>query len=319
MNLLKKGMYVSAMKLQWAKELEAIVDPQHIKIDEPLNKYTMTKLGGPADVFVMAETEEQASAVVKYARQHNISIFLLGNGSNMVIRDGGMRGIVLNLSKLNQIHIEGTTVYAQSGALIIDVSKAAAAESLTGLEFSCGIPGSVGGAMAMNAGAYGGEINDVIKSCKVLTREGDIVVLSKEELELGYRKSIIQSKGFYALSSVFELKKGNKEEIDAMIADLTHKRTSKQPLEFPSAGSVFKRPPGMFAGKLIQDSGLQGQGVGGAEVSTKHAGFIINKGNATATDYIKTIEMVQHVVKEKFGVELETEVRIVGEDVAQPK
>lgn len=319
MNLFEKGMYVSTMKLQWAKELEAIVDPQHIKIDEPLNKYTMTKLGGPADVFVMATTEEQASAVVKYARKNNIPIFLLGNGSNMVIRDGGMRGIVLNLSKLNQIHIEGTTVYAQSGALIIDVSKAAAAESLTGLEFSCGIPGSVGGAMAMNAGAYGGEINDVIKSCKVLTHEGDVVVLSKEELELGYRKSVIQSKGFYALSSVFELQKGNKEQIDATIADLTHKRTSKQPLEYPSAGSVFKRPPGMFAGKLIQDSGLQGKGVGGAEVSTKHAGFIINKGNATATDYIKTIEMVQQVVKEKFGVDLETEVRIVGEDVAQPK
>ena len=319
MNLFEKGMYVSTMKLQWAKELKAIVDPQHIKIDEPLNKYTMTKLGGPADVFVMADTEEQAGAVVKYARQNNIPIFLLGNGSNMVIRDGGMRGIVLNLSKLNQIHIEGTTVYAQSGALIIDVSKAAAAESLTGLEFSCGIPGSVGGAMAMNAGAYGGEINDVIKSCKVLTHEGDVVVLSKEELELGYRKSVIQSKGFYALSSVFELQKGNKEQIDATIADLTHKRTSKQPLEYPSAGSVFKRPPGMFAGKLIQDSGLQGKGVGGAEVSTKHAGFIINKGDATATDYIKTIEMVQQVVKEKFGVELETEVRIVGEDVAQPK
>ena len=173
--------------------------------------------------------------------------------------------------------------------------------------------------MAMNAGAYGGEINDVIKSCKVLTHEGDVVVLSKEELELGYRKSVIQSKGFYALSSVFELQKGNKEQIDATIADLTHKRTSKQPLEYPSAGSVFKRPPGMFAGKLIQDSGLQGKGVGGAEVSTKHAGFIINKGNATATDYIKTIEMVQQVVKEKFGVDLETEVRIVGEDVAQPK
>lgn len=319
MNLFEKGMYVSTMKLQWAKELEAIVDPQHIKIDEPLNKYTMTKLGGPADVFVMATTEEQAGAVVKYARKNNIPIFLLGNGSNMVIRDGGMRGIVLNLSKLNQIHIEGTTVYAQSGALIIDVSKAAAAESLTGLEFSCGIPGSVGGAMAMNAGAYGGEINDVIKSCKVLTHEGDVVVLSKEELELGYRKSVIQSKGFYVLSSVFELQKGNKEQIDATIADLTHKRTSKQPLEYPSAGSVFKRPPGMFAGKLIQDSGLQGKGVGGAEVSTKHAGFIINKGNATATDYIKTIEMVQQVVKEKFGVDLETEVRIVGEDVAQPK
>lgn len=307
------------MKLQWVEDLAKVVNPQNIKVDEPLNKYTMTKLGGPADVFVMAETEEQAGAVVKYARKNEIPLFLLGNGSNMVIRDGGMRGIVLNLSKLDQIHIEGTTVYAQSGALIIDVSRAAAAESLSGLEFSCGIPGSVGGAMAMNAGAYGGEINDVIVSCKVLTLEGDVVVLSKEELQLGYRKSVIQEKGFYALSSVFELTVGNKDEIDATIADLTEKRTTRQPLEFPSAGSVFKRPPGMFAGKLIQDSGLQGQGVGGAEVSTKHAGFIINKDNATATDYEDTIRMVQRVVKEKFNVDLETEVRIVGEDSVPAK
>lgn len=312
-------MDISIMKLQWAKEIAEFIDPTNVKVDEPLNKYTMTKLGGPADVFVMAETEEQAGQVVKYARNNNVPIFLLGNGSNMVIRDGGIRGIVLNLSKLDQIHIDGTTVYAQSGALIIDVSKAAAAESLTGLEFSCGIPGSVGGAMAMNAGAYGGEINDVIESCKVLTQEGDVIVLSKEELELGYRKSIIQSQGFYALSSIFQLQKGNKQEIDAAIADFTFKRTSKQPLEFPSAGSVFKRPPGMFAGKLIQDSELQGKGVGGAEVSTKHAGFIINKDNATATDYIETIRMVQKVVKEKFDVELETEVRIVGEDAVPTK
>lgn len=312
-------MDISIMKLQWAKEIAEFIDPTNVKVDEPLNKYTMTKLGGPADVFVMAETEEQAGQVVKYARKNNVPIFLLGNGSNMVIRDGGIRGIVLNLSKLDQIHIDGTTVYAQSGALIIDVSKAAAAESLTGLEFSCGIPGSVGGAMAMNAGAYGGEINDVIESCKVLTQEGDVIVLSKEELELGYRKSIIQSQGFYALSSIFQLQKGNKQEIDAKIEDFTFKRTSKQPLEFPSAGSVFKRPPGMFAGKLIQDSELQGKGVGGAEVSTKHAGFIINKDNATATDYIETIRMVQKVVKEKFDVELETEVRIVGEDAVPTK
>lgn len=307
------------MKSQWVKDLTAFVNPTNIKIDEPLNKYTMTKLGGPADVFIMAETEQQAADVVKYARKNSVPLFLLGNGSNMVIRDGGMRGIVLNLSKLDQIHIEGTTVTVQSGALIIDVSKAAAAESLTGLEFSCGIPGSVGGAMAMNAGAYGGEIKDVIETCKILTHDGDIVVLSKEELQLGYRKSIIQEKGLYVLSSVFQLKVGNKGEIDTIIADLTEKRTSRQPLEYPSAGSVFKRPPGLFAGKLIQDSGLQGQGVGGAEVSTKHAGFIINKNNATATDYVETIRMVQRVVKEKFGVDLETEVRIVGDDVVPAK
>ncbi|MFJ8263683.1 UDP-N-acetylmuramate dehydrogenase [Rummeliibacillus sp. NPDC094406] len=307
------------MKEQWVKDLSTIVNPQDVKIDEPLKNYTMTKLGGNADVFVMPSTEEAAAEVVRYAHLHKIPIFLLGNGSNMVIRDGGIRGIVLNLSKLDQICIDGTTVYAQSGALIIDVSKAAAAKSLTGLEFSCGIPGSIGGAMAMNAGAYGGEIKDVIVSCKVLTPTGDVLELLKEQLELGYRKSIIAKNGYYVLSSVFELQKGDQETIDATIADLTFKRQSKQPLEYPSAGSVFKRPPGNFAGKLIQDSGMQGKGVGDAEVSTKHAGFIINKGNATASDYIDTIHMVQRVVKETFDIDLETEVKIVGEDLPTNK
>ncbi|RKJ39714.1 UDP-N-acetylmuramate dehydrogenase, partial [Butyricicoccus sp. 1XD8-22] len=260
------------------------------------------------------ETEEEASAIVKYAYDHHIPLLMLGNGSNMVVRDGGVRGIVITFSKLNEIRVDGNQIYAQSGALIKDVSKIAANESLTGFEFACGIPGSVGGAMAMNAGAYGGEIKDIIVSSTVLTKEGKIIVLSKEELDLRYRHSIITQEGYFVLSSIFELKKGNKEEIDAKIADLTYKRESKQPLEYPSAGSVFKRPPGYFAGKLIQDSGLQGKGVGDAEVSLKHAGFIINKGNATATDYINTIKMVQKEVKEKFGVELELEVKIVGED-----
>lgn len=316
MNLSEKGLDFSIMKMQWAEDLAKIMDPANIKIDEPLNKYTMTKLGGPADVFVMPENEEQASAVVKYARANDINILLLGNGSNMVVRDGGVRGIVLNFAKLNRIEVNGTELYAQAGALLKDVSKTAAAHTLSGLEFSCGIPGSIGGAMAMNAGAYDGEINDVIKSCKVLTKDGDILELSKEELKLGYRKSIIADEGYYALSSRFTLVKGEQAAIDEKIADLTHKRESRQPLEYPSAGSVFKRPPGHFAGKLIQDSGLQGHGVGGAEVSTKHAGFIINKtGTATATDYIETIHMVQRVVKEKFDIALETEVKIVGEDL----
>ncbi|MEK4254223.1 UDP-N-acetylmuramate dehydrogenase [Ureibacillus sp. FSL K6-2830] len=299
---------------QWVKDLSGVTNKENIKINESLKKYTMTKLGGNADILVMPETEEEVEAIVQYTYSHQIPLLILGNGSNMIVRDGGVRGIVMNLSKLNQIKIEGTEVYAQSGALIMDVSKKAAEASLTGLEFACGIPGSVGGAMAMNAGAYGGEINDIIVHSTVLTKEGKRLVLSKEELELGYRKSIIAQKNYIVLSSLFRLEKGNKEEIDAKIADLTYKRQSKQPLEYPSAGSVFKRPPGYFAGKLIQDCGLQGKGIGGAEVSTKHAGFIINKGNATATDYIETIKMVQKVVKEKFGVELELEVKIVGED-----
>lgn len=303
------------MTLQkWADGLAQIVNPDNIKLNESLKNYTMTKLGGNADVFVMPETEEEAANIIKYANDYNVPLLMLGNGSNMVVRDGGVRGIVVSFIKLNKIRVDGNRIYAQSGALIKEVSKTAASSCLTGFEFACGIPGSVGGAMAMNAGAYGGEIKDIIIDCTVLTKEGERIVLSKDELELEYRKSIIAKKGYFVLSSNFQLEKGIQEEIDAKIADLTYKRESKQPLEYPSAGSVFKRPPGYFAGKLIQDSGLQGKGVGGAEVSTKHAGFIINKGNATAADYIETIEMVQRVVKEKFDVDLELEVKIVGED-----
>ena len=299
---------------KWASDLAQIVNPDNIKCNESLKQYTMTKLGGNADVFVMPETEEEAANIVKYAYNNDVPLLMLGNGSNMVVRDGGVRGIVINFSKLNRISIDGDVVIAQSGALIKDVSKQVAKQSLTGFEFACGIPGSIGGAMAMNAGAYGGEIKDVIVNCTVLTPEGKRIVLSKDELELSYRKSIIAKKGYYVLSAKFQLAKGDQQAIDAKIADLTFQRESKQPLEYPSAGSVFKRPPGYFAGKLIQDSDLQGKGVGGAEVSTKHAGFIINKNNATATDYIQTIHMVQRVVKEKYDIDLELEVKIVGED-----
>ncbi|MEG0258835.1 MAG: UDP-N-acetylmuramate dehydrogenase [Lysinibacillus sp.] len=304
-------------KQQWATDLSEFIAPANIKLDESLNRYTMTKLGGRADLFVMPETEQEAVAVIRYAHANNIPLLMLGNGSNMVVRDGGLRGIVVTFAHLDEIQVNDEWVYVQSGALIKDVSKLAAAASLTGFEFACGIPGSIGGAMAMNAGAYGGEIKDIIVSSKVLTKEGELLTLTKDELELGYRHSIIAKKGYYVLSSEFQLAKGVQQEIDEKIADLTYQRESKQPLEYPSAGSVFKRPPGHFAGKLIQDSGLQGKGVGGAEVSTKHAGFIINKDNATATDYIETIRMVQRVVKEKFGIELETEVKIVGDDVVK--
>ena len=301
-------------KQQWSEDLIKQLDPKNVKIDESLSLHTMTRMGGVADLFVTPETEDQAAFVVQYAHKNKIPLLLIGNGSNMVVRDGGVRGIVLRLEKLNKITINGNRVIAECGADIIDVSKAVAKESLTGLEFACGIPGSIGGAMAMNAGAYGGEIQDVIYQSTVLTPSGETLILSKEDLELGYRKSIVTKKGYYVLSSEFELQKGIQEEIDAKIADLTFQRESKQPLEYPSAGSVFKRPPGNFAGKLIQDSGLQGKGFGGAEVSMKHAGFIVNKNNATATDYINTIEMVKKVVKENFGVELELEVKIVGEN-----
>lgn len=301
-------------KHQWVKELQNEIKMGHLKIDEPLCKYTMTKLGGCADLLVIPGTIEETAATVRYAYHNDIPLLLLGNGSNMVVRDGGVRGIVLHLCKLNEISVEGTHVHAQGGALIIDVSKHAAAASLTGLEFACGIPGSIGGAMAMNAGAYGGEVKDVIVRVTVLTKKGEMIILDKDELELGYRRSVISTEGYFVLSADFELVAGDQDAIDAKVADLTFQRESKQPLEYPSAGSVFKRPPGYFAGKLIQDCGMQGKGYGGAEVSTKHAGFIVNKNNATASDYIRTIEMVKEKVKSTFDVDLELEVKIVGEE-----
>ncbi|WP_088006123.1 UDP-N-acetylmuramate dehydrogenase [Indiicoccus explosivorum] len=301
-------------KEQWLQDLRQLLPKERVKEDEPLCLHTVTKMGGPADIFVAPAAEEDIEKTVTYAAVNGIPLLMLGNGSNMVVRDGGVRGIVLSMESLTDIRIEGTQVHAQGGANIRDVSRAAADASLTGFEFACGIPGSVGGAMAMNAGAYGGEIKDIIRQATVLTREGERLVLSKEELELGYRKSIIAKNGYYVLSADFSLEVGDQKEIDAKVADLTYQRESKQPLEFPSAGSVFKRPPGNFAGKLIQDSGLQGKGFGGAEVSTKHAGFIVNKSNATAGDYIRTIELVKTTVREKFGVDLELEVKIVGED-----
>lgn len=301
----------------WLKELRQLLPEECVKADEPLCLHTVTKMGGPADVFTAPFTEDDIEKTVKYAADRNIPLLMLGNGSNMVVRDGGVRGIVLSLEALTDIRVEGQRVLAQGGANIRDVSRAAADCSLTGFEFACGIPGSVGGAMAMNAGAYGGEIKDIIRQATVLTPEGDKLVLSKEELELGYRKSIIAKKGYYVLSADFDLEAGDQKVINEKMADLTFQRESKQPLEFPSAGSVFKRPPGNFAGKLIQESGLQGKGFGGAEVSTKHAGFIVNKNNATAGDYIRTIELVKMTVREKFGIDLELEVKIVGEDLVR--
>lgn len=302
------------MNVNIHQELANIVSEKNVTKDKPLKDHTYTKLGGNADYFVTPTSYEQVQEVVKFAKRHDIPFTLLGNGSNLIIRDGGIRGIVMYLGKLNEIRVEGTMMIAQSGALIADVSKKALEHHLTGLEFACGIPGSVGGALFMNAGAYGGEIKDVLITTTVVDRNGELKELRAEQLDLSYRFSNIQKNGDIVLEATFGLAPGNYEEIKAKMDDLTYRRESKQPLEYPSCGSVFKRPPGYYAGKLIQDSGLQGKQIGGAQVSLKHAGFIINKDNATAKEYIALIEHVQKVVKEKFGVELEREVRIIGED-----
>jgi|SRR5690625_952664 len=296
------------------KRLKTLLGDANVEVNKPLKNHTYTRLGGNADYFVTPKTAEQVQEVVRLANECDIPFMLLGNGSNLIIKDGGIRGIVMYLGEFNEIEVVDTTVRAQSGALIADVSKEALHYHLTGLEFACGIPGSVGGALFMNAGAYGGEIKDVLKEAIVITPDGELLTIQAEDLHLSYRTSSIQTNGYIVLEALFELEVGKYEEIKSMMDVLTYKRESKQPLEYPTCGSVFKRPPGNFAGKLIQDSGLQGVQIGGAEVSKKHAGFIINKDEATASEYIALIEHVQKVVKENFDVELEREVRIIGED-----
>ena len=288
---------------------------ENVLVNEPIREHTYTKLGGEADFYITPSTYEEVQAIIRFANQENVPFTMLGNGSNLIVKDGGIRGIVMNLQQLSAIWREGDKVISQSGARIIDASRFALNEELAGLEFACGIPGSVGGALYMNAGAYGGEIKDALESTVVATKDGELLTLTAEQLDLSYRTSNIPDNGYIVLEATFALKPGNKEEIKEMMDDLTYKRESKQPLEYPSCGSVFKRPPGFFAGKLIQDCNLQGKQIGGAEVSTKHAGFIVNKQNATASEYISLIQFVQATVKEKFDVQLEREVRIIGEDV----
>ena len=239
----------------------------------------------------------------------------MGNGSNLLVKDGGIRGVVIKLTGLTNLEVKDEEIKADCGVMLKELSDKALENSLTGLEFACGIPGSVGGAVFMNAGAYNGEIKNVIKEAEVITSSGEIITLSKDELELGYRTSKVMKDNSIVINATFKLEKGNKEEIKETIDDLTQKREEKQPLEYPSAGSTFKRPEGYFAGKLIQDSGLKGYSIGGAAVSSKHSGFVINKGNATAKDILDLIAYIQEKVKKQFGVELHTEVRIIGEDL----
>ncbi|UHA73583.1 UDP-N-acetylmuramate dehydrogenase [Paenibacillus sp. 481] len=296
--------------------LLTILPQDDLKQDEPLKNYTYIKVGGKADIFVTPSTYEDVQRVVRYAHEHQVPLTCVGYGSNVIIRDGGIRGITMSLVKLNSIHVSEheRTITAQSGAAIIDASRTALAHSLTGLEFACGIPGTVGGALYMNAGAYGGEISFVLAKAIAVTLQGEMYHLSREDFAFGYRQSSFASNHAIILEATFELEEGVYAAIKEKMDELTYLRESKQPLEYPSCGSVFKRPPQHFAGKLIQDSGLQGTKIGGVEVSTKHAGFMVNVSNGTAQDYIELITFVQTTVQQKFGVMLETEVKIIGED-----
>lgn len=281
---------------------------------EPLAKYTNTETGGMADVLAFPNTVAEVKLLVNMANENGIPLTVLGNSSNLVVKDGGIRGLVIILTDMDQITVSGTKIMAQAGASLIETTERAYQAGLTHFEFAAGIPGSVGGAVFMNAGAYGGEICQVLTEVSVITRAGYVKTMVNEEMNFGYRHSQIQDDHDIILEATFILKEGNKHNIRETMDNFNFLRASKQPLEYPSCGSVFKRPEGYFAGKLIHDAGLQGYQVGGARVSTKHAGFIVNVDGATATDYMDVIKHVQDTVWEKFNVKLETEVRIIGED-----
>ena len=282
--------------------------------EEAMSQHTTFKIGGPADYFLMPDKGEDVGRVIKICKEKEIPYFILGNGSNLLVGDGGYRGAVIQIYRnMSSVTVEGNEITAQAGAFLSAVAAAAKNASLTGFEFAGGIPGTIGGAVVMNAGAYGGEMKDVLTEVTVMNAEGDIFTLPTEELELGYRTSIIKTAGYIVLEAKIRLKEGDPEVIRETMKDLTIRRTTKQPLEYPSAGSTFKRPEGYFAGKLIMDSGLAGYQVGGAQVSEKHCGFVINAGDATARDVRTLMDNVRDIVYKKYGVTLEPEVKFLGE------
>lgn len=291
-----------------------VLGNERVLFDEPMSSHTTFRIGGPAEVFAMPENYEQIGAVLKLCDQEQLPYFVLGNGSNLLVSDSGYRGVIIQMDRnMEEIRLEGNEIHACAGALLSSIAVAARNASLTGFEFAGGIPGTLGGAVVMNAGAYGGELKDVLKEAVVMDREGKIFTIPVEELEMGYRTSVIKTAGYLVLEAVIALEKGDPEKIRATMKDLSDRRTEKQPLDCPSAGSTFKRPEGYFAGKLIMDSGLRGYRIGGAQVSEKHCGFVINAGGATAKDVRALMDHVISTVQEKYGVTLEPEVKFLGD------
>ena len=285
-----------------------------ILFNEPLKQYTYTKVGGAADYLAFPRNQYELKRIVTFANAQEIPWMVLGNSSNIIVRDSGIEGFVIMFDHFHDVRVNGYVIEAEAGAKLIDVTHVARYHSLTGFEFACGIPGSIGGAVYMNAGAYGGEIAHILQSCKVLTPEGEIKTLTAEELAFGYRHSKIQENGDVVISAKFALAPGNYDQIDQEMARLTHLRELKQPLEYPSCGSVFKRPVGDVAGQLSREAGLKGHRIGGVVVSEKHAGFMINVDHGTAKDYEDLIAHVIATVEKSSGVTLEREVRIIGKD-----
>ncbi|MBU3142523.1 UDP-N-acetylmuramate dehydrogenase [Clostridium sp. CF012] len=296
------------------KNLYEVIDRANIMIDEPMKNHTYFKVGGPADILVTPDDISEIQAVIKICKENGVKYYLIGNGSNLLVKDGGIRGVVIKLSKIDKIEVQENKIIAQSGATLYNVAEVALGSGLKGMEFASGIPGSIGGAAAMNAGAYDGEMSMVIESMIAIDDKGELLTLTNGEMELSYRSSAISKYGYTVVSVTLSLQVGDVEVIKARMDTLAKRRSDKQPLEYPSAGSTFKRPEGHFAGKLIEDCSLKGTCVGGAQVSEKHSGFIINKNNASAKDILDLIKLVQSTVEEKFGVQLHTEVKVWGEE-----
>lgn len=293
--------------------LSRIVGKENIKLDEPMAKHTTFKIGGPAQVFVTPMNTEEIRQVVLLCKAEKVPFFVLGKGSNLLVSDEGMEGVVIQLyDQFADCQVLGNQLYANAGVMLSKLGRIAYENSLTGFEFASGIPGTLGGAVMMNAGAYGGEMKDIITSVALMDDEGNICTKSCEEMDFSYRHSIVEEHSYIVLGALIHLRQGEKNEIQQKMKELAAARKLKQPLEFPSAGSTFKRPEGYFAGKLIMDAGLRGYQVGGAQISEKHCGFVINKGNATASDVLKLVDDVRKKVYDTFQVELEPEVRLVG-------
>ena len=303
------------MNQSFYDKLNNVIEKDSILTDELMSRHTTFRVGGPADFFVTPKTKEDVRDVIRVCKEVGMPYYIIGNGSNLLVSDAGYRGVIIQIYKeMNEVKVEGDLVKAQAGALLSGIAAKALGAELTGFEFASGIPGTIGGACVMNAGAYGGEMKDVLESVTVLTGEGKIIELGRNELELGYRTSVIAKKGYIVLGAVLKLERGDGEKIKTYMDELKEKRVTKQPLEYPSAGSTFKRPEGYFAGKLIEDAGLRGFQVGGAQVSEKHCGFVINRDHATAADIMELMRQVQIRVKENSGVDLEPDVKRLGDE-----
>ena len=300
---------ISAAVIEALKE---IVPADKILLQEPMKLHTTFRIGGPADCLIYLENEEQLSRIRKYLHLVDVPYTVIGNGSNLLVNDNGYAGIILVIGRyMSKIEVKDCCLEAEAGALMSQVAKAAKEHGLTGLEFAAGIPGTIGGGAVMNAGAYGGEMSQVVTMVTVVNRSGEIMELDNSTMEYGYRTSVIQNQPFVVTKVTFRLQPGDPEQIAARMEELALRRREKQPLEYPSAGSTFKRPEGHFAGQLIMEAGLRGYSVGGAKVSDKHCGFIINTGNATAEDVKDVIWEVQRRVKKRFHVDLEPEIKFL--------